>query len=116
MVKKTVIITGASGDIGKAIAYKFAENNYNLALCSNKNNVEYDDELKEKFKIEVKNYKMDISDYTQVENVFNKIFTDFKKVLISLYATQVSVKNENLFLMSKMKKSTNLLTQTLRAA
>ena len=74
MVKKTVIITGASGDIGKAIAYKFAENNYNLALCSNKNNVEYDDELKEKFKIEVKNYKMDISDYAQVENVFNKIF------------------------------------------
>ena len=57
MIKKTVIITGASGDIGKAIAYKFAENNFNLALISNKNNVEYDDELKEKFDVEIKNYK-----------------------------------------------------------
>lgn len=94
MVKKTVIITGASGDIGKAIAYKFAENNYNLALCSNKNNVEYDDELKEKFKIEVKNYKMNISDYAQVENVFNKIFTDFKSVDVFVCNAGISEKRK----------------------
>ncbi len=80
MIKKTVIITGASGDIGKEIAYKFAKENYNLALCSNVHNVEYDDDLKEKYDIEIKNYKMDISDYAQVENVFNKIFADFKSV------------------------------------
>ena len=56
MVRKTVIITGASGDIGKAIAEKFASENYNLALCSNAHNVEYDDELKEKYKIEFKDF------------------------------------------------------------
>lgn len=80
MIKKTVIITGASGDIGKELAYKFAKENYNLALCSNTHNVEYDDDLKEKYDIEIRNYKMDISDYAQVENVFNKIFADFKSV------------------------------------
>ena len=53
-MKKTVIITGASGDIGKAIAEKFALLGYNLALCSNLNNVEYDDDLKEKYKLEIK--------------------------------------------------------------
>ena len=32
MLRKTAIITGAFGDIGKAVAKKFAENGYNLAL------------------------------------------------------------------------------------
>ena len=72
MIRKTVIITGASGDIGKAIAEKFANAGYNLALCSNAHNVEYDEKLKDKCKIEIKNYKMDISDYAQVESVFEK--------------------------------------------
>ncbi len=80
MIRKTVIITGASGDIGKAIAEKFANTGYNLALCSNAHNVEYDEELKDKCKIEIKNYKMDISDYAQVESVFEKIFKDFDSV------------------------------------
>lgn len=79
-MKKTVIITGASGDIGKAIAEKFALLGYNLALCSNLNNVEYDDDLKEKYKLEIKKYKMNISDYGQVREVFNKIFSDFDSV------------------------------------
>ncbi len=80
MVRKTVVITGASGDIGKAIAEKFAKENYNLALCSNVHNVEFDDELKEKYKVDVKNYKMDISDFSQVESVFEKIIKDFDSV------------------------------------
>lgn len=80
MIRKTVIITGASGDIGEALAGKFAAEGYNLALCCNKNNVEYDGELEEKYKIECKSYKMDIRDYSQVESVLSKIFSDFKSV------------------------------------
>ena len=32
MIRKTVIITGGFGDIGKAIAEKFASNGYNIAM------------------------------------------------------------------------------------
>ena len=32
MLKKSVIITGGFGDIGKATAEKFAQNGYNIAL------------------------------------------------------------------------------------
>ena len=94
MVRKTVIITGASGDIGKAIAEKFASENYNLALCSNAHNVEYDDELKEKYKIEIKNYKMDIADFKQVESVFEKIFKDFDSVDILVCNAGISQKRK----------------------
>ena len=93
-MKKTVIITGASGDIGSAIAKKFAKLNYNLALCSNKNNVEYDDELKAKYKVEIKNYKMDISDFKQVEDVFNKIFSDFDAVEVLVANAGISEKRK----------------------
>ena len=36
-MKKTVVLTGASGDIGLAIAKKFAEQNYNIVYHYNKN-------------------------------------------------------------------------------
>lgn len=93
-MKKTVIITGASGDIGKALAEKFAKLNYNLALCSNVHNVEYDDELKEKFKIDIKNYKMDIADFQQVESVFSKIFADFDAVTALVANAGISEKRK----------------------
>ena len=93
-MKKTVIITGASGDIGKAIAEKFALLGYNLALCSNLNNVEYDDDLKEKYKLDIKNYKMDISDYGQVREVFNKIFSDFDSVNVLVANAGISEKRK----------------------
>ena len=93
-MKKTVIITGASGDIGKAIAEKFALLGYNLALCSNLNNVEYDDDMKEKYKLDIKNYKMDISDYGQVREVFNKIFSDFESVDVLVANAGISEKRK----------------------
>lgn len=93
-MKKTVIITGASGDIGKAIAEKFALLGYNLALCSNLNNVEYDDDLKEKYKLEIKKYKMNISDYGQVREVFNKIFSDFDSVNVLVANAGISEKRK----------------------
>ena len=93
-MKKTVIITGASGDIGKAIAEKFALLGYNLALCSNLNNVEYDDDLKKKYKLEIKKYKMNISDYGQVREVFNKIFSDFDSVDVLVANAGISEKRK----------------------
>lgn len=93
-MRRTVIITGASGDIGTAIAEKFAKLGYNLALCSNKHNVEYDDDLKTKYKIDIKNYKMDIADFKQVEDVFNKIFSDFDAVEVLVANAGISEKRK----------------------
>lgn len=80
MIRKTVIITGASGDIGKAIAEKFASNGYNLALCSNKNSIEYDENLAEKFGVDVKTYNFNQADLPLVSNSISQIFKDFKSV------------------------------------
>lgn len=80
MIKKTVIITGASGGIGSATAVEFAKSGYNLALtyCSHSptnliNNLK-------KYNVEIKSYKMDISKPKEISKVFDKIFTDFDYV------------------------------------
>ena len=47
MIRKTAIITGGFGDIGKAIAKKFAENGYNIALTYYKTfSIDFIQELK----------------------------------------------------------------------
>ena len=75
MIRKTVIITGASGGIGKATAIEFAKAGYNLALTYNKNKI--NEKAFKDFDVEVKTYKLDISNSKQVAKVFNQIFADF---------------------------------------
>ena len=79
MLRKTVIITGASGGIGGATAKLFAEKGYNLALTYNSN---YPEELIAKLTplTTVKAYKMNISDSNQIVNTFKQIFSDFEYV------------------------------------
>ena len=80
MIKKTVIITGASGGIGGATAEAFAKAGYNLALTYNSHEpVELLQKLK-KEKVDVKAYKLNISDATEITKVFGKIFSNFDYV------------------------------------
>lgn len=78
MLRKTVIITGASGGIGLATAKKFASAGYNLALTYNKNKI--DSKTFSDFDVDVKTYKLDISNSKQVAKVFENIFNDFEYV------------------------------------
>lgn len=73
---KTALITGASRGIGKAIAYEFAQNGYNLFLTCKKNidlleNIK--SELEEKFCVECNIFLCDMSKFEEVETLFQKI-------------------------------------------
>lgn len=78
MIKKTVIITGASGGIGSATAEEFAKAGYNLALTYRSNDI--DIENLKKYGVEIKKYKLDISKPKEITKVFDKIFADFDYV------------------------------------
>lgn len=75
MNKKTILITGASRGIGKAIAIKYAKKGYNVVINCKKNK-----ELLENVKKEIEGYKVsclaftgDMGDYTTTSQLFDEI-------------------------------------------
>ncbi len=79
MARKTVLVTGASRGIGKAIAVKFAKKNYNVAI----NCVRSQERLMQTKK-EIESYQVpclalmgDMGDLTQCEKLFEQIKKQF---------------------------------------
>ena len=73
---KTVLITGGTKGIGKSIAIKFAQNNYNLVLnyLSDSLNAEnFKNELENKYNVNVTLVKADISSEEEVIKLSNSI-------------------------------------------
>ena len=72
MIRKTAVIFGASGDIGKAIAEKFAENGYNLGLTYYQNNIEdYGKTLANKYGIQVSVKKADARKSDEIKDAID---------------------------------------------
>ncbi|HQY52985.1 MAG TPA: SDR family NAD(P)-dependent oxidoreductase [Ignavibacteria bacterium] len=80
--EKTVLITGATSGIGKAAAFKFAENKSNLILVARRK--ERLDEISEilstEFKIKVHSIKADVRNYESVKAFIESLPDDFKKI------------------------------------
>lgn len=80
MLRKTAIITGGFGDIGKATALKFAQNGYNLALTYlNTFDADFVSKLKS-FGIEVFAMHCDQSSESEIINFVNSAFKEFEYV------------------------------------
>ena len=80
MLRKTAIITGGFGDIGKAIAKKFAQNGYNIALTYlNTFDADYVKELKS-FGIDILALECDQTKESDIINFVNSVYTEFDYV------------------------------------
>lgn len=80
MIRKTAIVTGGFGDIGKAIAKKFAENGYNIALTYYKTfSNDFILELK-KYGVEVLALPCDQKKENDIINFVNSVFKEYEYV------------------------------------
>lgn len=85
---KTVLVTGGSRGIGKAIVQKFAENSYNVILNYSKSEeVAY--KLTQKYS-NVRAFKADISNKKQVQEMVDFANAEFKKVDILINNAGIS--------------------------
>ena len=83
MKGKTLVISGATRGIGKAILYKFAQNGVNVAFTYNKNEEEAQKiarDLQEKFGIKACFYPLNVLEPEQYIELFQKIDADFDRV------------------------------------
>lgn len=97
-MKKTVLITGASGGIGGAIVKKFAHIGYNVVICYN-NNKEHAEKLLSEISetgCDALMLKADVSDENQVENLFaeaEKAFGGIDVLINNAGISQIKVIN-----------------------
>jgi len=79
---KTAVVTGASRGIGKAIAYKLAENGADVAFTDlvNDHNMELVETELLNFGIKAKGYASDASNLNDTLSVIDKILKDFRRI------------------------------------
>lgn len=80
MIRKTAIVTGGFGDIGKAVAEKFAKNHYNIALTYHNN---FDPDFVAKLKgygVEVLALRCDQTSESSIINFVSSVYSEFEYV------------------------------------
>ena len=83
MKGKTLVISGATRGIGKAILYKFAQNGVNVAFTYNKNEEEASkiaQDVESKYGIKARFYPLNVLEPEQYTELFSKIDGDFSRV------------------------------------
>ena len=83
MKGKTLVITGATKGIGKAIAEKFAKNGVNVAFTYNSNKEKAEalaKEWEDRYGIKARAYALDILQLDQFKPLFEAIDEDFERI------------------------------------
>ena len=84
MNKKTIWITGGSTGIGKALAIKFANEGWNVAISARRENLLK--EISEKYE-NIHSFPLDVTDKNKCNEVFNDIKKKFNEVNICFFST-----------------------------
>ena len=100
--KKVIWITGASTGIGKALALKFAKNDWIVAASARRENLL--NELNEE-NSNIHPFPLDVTDIDQCRNVFENILQKFKNIEICVFSTGIhDPKSEKKFNLDKIRK------------
>ena len=88
---KNILLTGASGGIGYAIARKFLENSDARMILQYNTHAQKIESLKEEFPYRIDSYKAELSDEKSVVEFLKKIDSDYKKLDIIIHSAGISV-------------------------
>jgi short-subunit dehydrogenase len=86
MNNKVIWITGGSSGIGKALAYKFADEGWQVALSARRE--ELLNEIS-KSNNNIHSFPLDVLDVEKCKEVFNKIVSKFENIDIVLFSTGI---------------------------
>ena len=110
---KKILITGATGGIGKAIAFLFAKNNAELFLTGrNKKKLEkLKSQILRLYKVKISIYVFDISNYDEIRNAFKNIYSKTKN--IDVLINNAGILKDNFIGMISNRDINNLINTNL---
>lgn len=112
-MKKTLLVTGASGDIGKKIAEKFASNGYNIIYHYNKNLLPAEVDRLSK----ITNVLPIQADFTKKEDIENLVKTAVKTFgKIDCVVNNAGISSEILSMDESYESISNVITTNLISA
>lgn len=88
---KNILLTGASGGIGYAIARKFLENSDARMILQYNTHAQKIESLKEEFPYRIDSYRADLSDEKSVVEFLKEIDIEYKKLDIIIHSAGISV-------------------------
>ena len=101
-MNKTIWITGASSGIGKALAIKFANEGWKVAVSARRENLLK--ELSNKYP-NIESFPLDVTDINKCNSVFKEIIEKFKNIEICVFGTGIhDPESEKEFNLDKIKK------------
>ena len=84
MKKKTIWITGGSTGIGKALAIKFANEGWNVAISARREQLL--EEISNKYE-NISSFPLDVTNKSNCKEVFNQIINKFQNIDICFFST-----------------------------
>ena len=84
MNKKTIWITGGSTGIGKALAIKFANEGWNVAISARREQLL--EEISNKYE-SISSFPLDVTNKSNCKEVFNQIINKFQNIDICFFST-----------------------------
>ena len=84
MNKKTIWITGGSTGIGKALAIKFANEGWNVAISARRESLL--NEISDKYE-NISSFPLDVTDKDKCKEVFNNIKVKFNEIDVCFFST-----------------------------
>ena len=84
MIKKTIWITGGSTGIGKALAIKFANEGWNVAISARREQLL--EEISNNYE-NISSFPLDVTNKSNCKEVFNQIINKFQNIDICFFST-----------------------------
>ena len=84
-MKKTIWITGGSTGIGKALAIKFANEGWNVAISARRENLL--NEISDQYE-NIYSFPLDVTDKSKCKEVFNNIKEKFNEIDICFFSSR----------------------------
>ena len=111
MIKKKILLTGATGGLGSSIADKFRDNDYQLILTTSSS--EKLNSLKELYGDKHFYYKLDLSNTDDLENKIKELANDHKD--ISVLVNNAGITDDGLILRMKLSQWNRVLETNLHS-